>query len=489
MKKNTAKKALILSILALVLSMAMLIGTTYAWFTDTAASAGNVVKSGVLDVELSWAEDPTGTWTDASASPIFNYELWEPGYTQIRYVRIANVGNLAFRYEMSILPVGTVGTTSEGKTLADVIDVYYFDAASKEALPTFADRSEFPGTELKKVDGTLETLIGSADVKGVLLPEGETKTGFYTGEVYVVLALHMQEEAGNEYQNLSIGDGFTIRLLATQYTYEEDSFDDQYDRDSAFVNPEPVSNAQDLAAALTDATETTVSVKLTEDIDLPISSLGTITGGSGQYKLGNENTKSITVDLDGHKLNVTTTYWSILGAKNPNAVITFKNGTLTSSQTSGTWNSYDFGFNDCRFVLENVVFEKAVACETDVSMKNVTINESHDYYALWITTDGQTVDLDNVTINCPNGRAIKVDDQYRTDTAKETTLNVKDSAFTSAKKSAILVKSHATTNVNVSNLDISNVAADSTNAVWRDNSSGYESFTINVTGATLINEP
>ena len=230
MKKGTTKKALLASVLALILCMTMLIGTTYAWFTDTAASAGNVIKSGTLDVELSWAEDPNGTWTDASASPIFNYELWEPGYTQIRYVRIANVGNLALKYQLNVVPTGTVSTTPEGKTLADVLDVYYLDVAKAEDLPTFADRSEFPGTELKKVPGTLADVVTATNVKGVLLPEGKTKTGFYSGEVYVVLALHMQEEAGNEYQNLAIGDtGFTVNLLATQYTYEEDSFDDQYD--------------------------------------------------------------------------------------------------------------------------------------------------------------------------------------------------------------------------------------------------------------------
>ena len=170
-------------------------------------------------------------------------------------------------------------------------------------------------------------------------------------------------------------------------------------------------------------------------------------------------------------------------------MITIKNGTINSTQTSGTWNSYDVGFKDCKFVLENVTFEKSVYLDTDVTMKNVTINESHDYYAVWICTGAKTIEMENVTINCPNGRAIKIDDQYRDAGLGEVKLSVKDSAFTSLKKAAILVKSKDPTTISIDNLDISNVAADSTNEVWRDNASGYETSVINVTGGTLINEP
>ena len=80
---------------------------------------------------------------------------------------------------------------------------------------------------------------------------------------------------------------------------------------------------------------------------MPISSLGAQTPGSGEYKLGGEATETINIDLNGHKLNITTTYWSGLGAKNENALFTIKNGTMTSSQTSGTWNSYDLTFANC----------------------------------------------------------------------------------------------------------------------------------------------
>lgn len=96
--KNT-KRALLSSVLALFLCFAMLLGTTYAWFTDSVTSAGNIIQSGTLDIEMYWAkgtEDPSSAdWKDASQGAIFNSELWEPGYVEARHIKIANVGTLA----------------------------------------------------------------------------------------------------------------------------------------------------------------------------------------------------------------------------------------------------------------------------------------------------------------------------------------------------------------------------------------------------------
>ena len=225
---KSTKRALLCSILALVLCISMLVGTTFAWFTDSVTSGKNLIKSGNLDVEMYWSDAYNGentAWNDTqavNAQPVFNYDNWEPGYTMVRYVKIANVGSLAFKYLMNIYPVGEVGK------LAEVIDVKYdivTDNASFVA-PTATDKDgslNEVGTLDKVIDGNL-TVIG-----GVLLPEGEAKTGFYSGEIVVCVSLHMQESAGNEYQNQSIGDSFDIRLQATQYTYESDSFDNLYD--------------------------------------------------------------------------------------------------------------------------------------------------------------------------------------------------------------------------------------------------------------------
>ena len=229
-----------------------------------------------------------------------------------------------------------------------------------------------------------------------------------------------------------------------------------------------VYSAEQLAAALT-AEDESIDVVLQSDIDLPISSLGQQTGGSGEYKLGGVDTKSITIDLNGKKLNVTTTYWSNLGAKNNDALFTIKDGTMTSSQPTGTWNSYDLTFSNCNYAFENVVFEKAIAfanTNKSATLKDVTIKESHDYYAMWICAAGQNITVDGLKVES-QGRGIKIDEQYE-DTPAKVTLKVNDAKFQTENKAAILVKSAAGADITLSNVDITKVNADTDFAVWVD---------------------
>ena len=113
-KTTGTKRALWMSVLSLALCFAMLLGTTFAWFTDSAVSAGNIIKSGNFDVEMYWADgtealpaDENG-WTDASAGAIFDYDLWEPGYAAVRHIKIANEGTLALKYAVRIVADGEV---------------------------------------------------------------------------------------------------------------------------------------------------------------------------------------------------------------------------------------------------------------------------------------------------------------------------------------------------------------------------------------------
>ncbi len=218
-KKHSTKRSLIASFLALCLCFTMLIGTTFAWFTDSVTSANNIIKSGTLDVEMHWAEgelDPNAddtAWTDASTGAIFNNDKWEPGYTEVRHIKIENEGTLALKYQLSIAANGDVSD------LADVIDVYFVDPAVQ-----VADRAALDGIE---PIGTLtEVLAGMPGKASGDLLENETDT--------ITLALKMRESAGNEYQNKAIGSDFVIQLLATQLTSESDSFGNQYDKDAAY---------------------------------------------------------------------------------------------------------------------------------------------------------------------------------------------------------------------------------------------------------------
>ena len=263
-----------------------------------------------------------------------------------------------------------------------------------------------------------------------------------------------------------------------------------------YVVPEDVSavatTSDEMAAALT-ADEENIKVVLANDIDLPIGSLGQITGGSGEYKLGGENTQNIVIDLNGKKLNITTTYWSAIGAKNDDALFTIKNGSMTSTGNSaGTWNAWDLRFSNCNYVFEDVDFKKAVALDNvgkSTLMKNVTITDTHnvDTYGLWITAEGQTVTLDDCFIDmtpATHGRGIKIDNQYIAEAdQKKVTLNVKNVTFKTDEKAAILVKSVAGAEINASNLNISEVAADDYFAVWVDEDAKVHADKVVVNGA------
>ena len=233
---KNVKRSLFTSVVSLTLCFVMLLGTTFAWFTDSAVSANNIITTGNLDVAMYWSENNTD-WNNAEglgARPVFDYDNWEPGYTEVRYIKVANEGDLSFKYLMFINPTGVVGA------LADVIDVSYDIVTGNDGFT--APTTMYNMGSLRKI-GTLSEVI-SEEVEipgGVLLPSGKSSDGCYSGEVVYCVAFHMQESAGNEYKNQSIGDSFGITLHATQYTYESDSFGTGYDTNAAW--PERPINA------------------------------------------------------------------------------------------------------------------------------------------------------------------------------------------------------------------------------------------------------
>lgn len=253
-----------------------------------------------------------------------------------------------------------------------------------------------------------------------------------------------------------------------------------------------ITSADELAAALSADAEK-IDVVLYKDIEVPVASLSQYgqTPGSGEYKLGGESTTAITIDLNEHKLTLTTSYMTAIGAKNDNATITIKNGSVNGTgNASTTWNINDLIFANCDYVFEGVTFEKEVAlCNTGktVTMNDVTINGTGDYYALWIQAEGQTVNVDGMTVNT-SGRGIKIDEQYSDENVAEVTLTLTDAKFTTAKKAAVMVKSAAGADITVNSIDITGVAADTTNAVWVDSDAADYADLVTVTGATKIVE-
>ena len=212
-KKYSTKKSFVFSVISLLLCLSMFVGTTFAWFTDSVSSKNNIIQAGQLDVEMHWADgkdDPaTANWQDASRGAIFNYEMWEPGYTEVRHIKIANTGSLALQYKVIIVANSVVSK------LADAIDVYYIDPATQVSTRYDLDNAQKLGT-----------------LTEVLAALGETGTGYLAnGESdTITLAFKMQESAGNEYQGIELCEGgFSVQLIATQAVGESDSFGDDYD--------------------------------------------------------------------------------------------------------------------------------------------------------------------------------------------------------------------------------------------------------------------
>ena len=198
---KSTKRALLTSALALLMCVAMLVGATFAWFTDTASTAVNKIQAGTLNVDI---VDKNGdslngkslSFRDANDSTDL---LWEPGATfNLDSFKIVNKGNLAFKYKVIIS-----GVNGNAKLLEAIDFFVKIGDAEKVAL---------------------------ADWEGILLPNGEAATDTMDAGTTSAITISgtMKKEAGNEYQGLSI-DGIGITVVATQYTYENDSFGNEYD--------------------------------------------------------------------------------------------------------------------------------------------------------------------------------------------------------------------------------------------------------------------
>ena len=230
-KERVTKRSVFASFLALAVCVSMLVGTSYAWFTDSVTSSGNIIKSGKLDIEMFWADgtktpDENAGWKDASEGAIFTGDvLWEPGFVQVRHINIKNNGTLALKYKFNIIANGTLETNPQGHTLADAIDVYYADPAVEVTSRTALTEA----MKIGKLSDVLTNMAGTeSTAQGVLYPSQSVPAGGKSQEI-VTIALKMREEAGNEYQDMTLGTDFSVQLLATQYTYEKDSFDHLYD--------------------------------------------------------------------------------------------------------------------------------------------------------------------------------------------------------------------------------------------------------------------
>ncbi len=230
-KKNT-KSALLMSIVSLFICIAMLIGSTFAWFTDTASTGINKITSGNLDVELEYFDGTAWVTVDPEESLFKSADetLWEPGHTEYVNLRIRNAGSLALQYDFRIGTYGAVDGVTPEKTFINK-DGNPFKLSDYLIVNQLDGKVEPTSREDLWLDADMEaSRIGSLDKTGAAgrLLAGESKE--------LTLAVYMPTSVGNE-ANQSTEDAaiekanvyLGLDLMATQTPYEYDSFDNKYD--------------------------------------------------------------------------------------------------------------------------------------------------------------------------------------------------------------------------------------------------------------------
>ena len=339
--KRATKRALLTSVMALVMCVVMLVGTTFAWFTDTASTGVNKIQAGNLDITVEYAKEKmnddgtlagelTGWAPIDNATNVFDPNaLWEPGRTEYVVFRITNNGNLALKYKLSLETLAQKPGTNKANEQFYLAE--YLCASAKVNPNVIGSGVSTLGAFMTKLND-----LGSAGVQNVFDPEYHPLTDatvngtLLPGKTNCVpMAIWMPTSVGNEANAIDDSEqhaatiDFGITVVATQYTHEFDSFNNQYDEDATY----PVVDAADLAASVADlatAGNKNVVVSVAQDMN-----------NTAGIKTAKGNT--LTMDLNGKTLGVST------GTGSPNtttngmqllqgSTVTLKNGTYKANQ-------------------------------------------------------------------------------------------------------------------------------------------------------------
>lgn len=287
---NSVKKALVASILSIMICISTLIGSTYAWFTDSVSSGKNKIVAGNLDIGLEYLNSEGQYVPVTQDLNLFETgALWEPGHVEVVNLRVSNLGTLALKYSISIGIESEVGGINKDEESFKLSDYIYFSVLNEEKLYS-ADESGRAAALDDAAEGA--ALISVASEKSaVLYPKGK-ETEEVSSEKELTVILYMPANTGNA-ANYKTGTtppsiNLGINLFATQIPFEKDGFSDQYDA-GAWVN---VSTPSDFVKALTSGG------KIVLEDDLTVSKSD---AGADQVVISADTI----IDLNGNSLNVT----------------------------------------------------------------------------------------------------------------------------------------------------------------------------------------
>jgi len=376
-RKNATRSALFTSIISLLLCVSMLVGTTFAWFTDSVVSGNNVIAAGNLDIELEYYDG--SSWkTVNGATELFTGNLWEPGHTEVVYLKLSNLGTLALKYHLGInIASETEGTNVAGETFK--LSDHIYMGVVENAEPTYTSRE----AAITAAKGGANGIIGA----------GYTKSGSMTADaadLHLAVVVYMPETVGNE-ANYMTGTArpeinLGINLFATQLENESDSFGPDYDKGAAWAG---------------EVGEVPAEV----DGVITINSAGELAAFAADVNNGN-NYEGKTVKL-GANIDLNDIAWTPIGNSSNKFNGTFigTGYTISNLYVTGTKGVGLFGYTWTSAHIEGVTIDGAVVSGNDYvgailgsgylsanCIKDCTVNNAAITATPYLMADGVTYD-------------------------------------------------------------------------------------------------
>ena len=467
---KSTKRALISSTLAILMCVAMLIGTTFAWFTDTASTGVNKIQAGNLKMEVSYKNTSDGEFTVLNESTnVFKQDtLWEPGHVEYAVLNVKNIGTLALKYKLGINIAGETGSTNVLGNEFKLSDYIKFGVVDEDLSGKTRD----------------EMVAAVTDSK--LIKEGYSKESHLdttNANETVTLVVWMPTDVGNK-ANYKVGAAVPeinlgINVAATQYTHESDSFGNQYDKDAQYpdVAYTQASTQDELNTALNNPTDANGNPTSKIAVDLKKGSYTLPGDKMGNKEISITGTKDTVIDLTS-------------GTAAHNASITMEGVKVKS--TNGNYTGIQHAaatiFKDC--VIEGQPFLYA----KDAQYINCTFNQtSSDAYNVWTYGAGNVLFKD-CTFNCA-GKSVLI---YNEGSINRQTVEFQNCKFNAsapvADKAAIEIDSSLLPDGGIYKVIIDQATADnvtgfdngsvSHNSLW-NNKKGTKA-TVIVAGTTVL---
>ena len=367
---KSTKRALISSALAILMCVAMLIGTTFAWFTDTASTGVNKIQAGSLGIEVEYRTSLEEDWKRIdNATDLFGAEgtLFEPGHTRVVELKIMNVGNLALKYKIGMNVVSeTAGTNKAGNPykLSDYLKVAATGIQQYPAEGGIAEAMEWAIFQRGNVASW--TPHDFADFYLEYAANGNVHSLLPGAAQILGIKVYMPESVGNEANAISpekaASISFGLNVVATQYTVESDSFDNQYDKDAEYpivamdTLQELINNAaKPVSVTLGGNISGSLTVPKDKDVTLDLNGF-TLTGGDSHAIL-NRGTLRIKDSSGNGKIVASKANTSAL-RNGDDAVCVIEGGTFTRAEAEGNkWHTVEnFGtmtFNGGKVIAED----------------------------------------------------------------------------------------------------------------------------------------